>query len=115
MNNIYIRYLSMPPTVRGFVKEDAEGDYNVYLRKEDSTEVQRETYLHELAHIRGYHLQAEEWTPFLEEEAEQGINGEQGKENQSGELAGPSVRLHGRQRKEARPELYGPDESASGA
>ena len=102
----------MPSKVKGFVKEDRNGDYNVYIRAQDAPEVQRETYQHEVAHIRGYHLQAEEWAEALEKEAESHVK--QGKENPVGKLAGASVRLYGRDREKARPKLYGPDESASG-
>ena len=111
MNNIIVRYVPLPASVKGFVKEDAAGDYNVYIREQDPTPVQQETYRHELAHIRGYHLQAEAWDEDFEREAENHVK--QCKENVGGKLAGTSLRLHGRKREEARPKLYGPDESAS--
>lgn len=57
MNEVIVRIVSMPCCVHGFVKEDPEGDYNVYLRAEDSRETQLDTYEHELAHIQFGHLE----------------------------------------------------------
>ena len=72
MNDVFIRLVPLPSGVKGFVKEDADGNYNVYIREQDAREVQRETYEHELRHIRLGHLQREEWSPDLEAEAEHG-------------------------------------------
>lgn len=70
MNEVIIRLVPLPSRVKGFVREDPAGDYNVYIREQDPPDVQRETYRHELGHIRGGHLSAEEWTPGMEAEAE---------------------------------------------
>lgn len=78
----------MPARVKGFVKEDADGNYNVYIREQDPREVQAETYLHELEHIRRRHLQREEWSPDLETEAE---HGKQSEKDARRKLAGTSL------------------------
>lgn len=70
MNDIFIRLVPLPPSCGGFVMEDEEGNYNVYIREQDTAERQRETYNHEKAHIELHHLQLEEWSQELEEEAE---------------------------------------------
>lgn len=107
MNEVITRLVPLPAGVRGFVKEDPDGDYNIYIREQDPIEIQMETYEHEIRHILLGHLQREEWAPDIEEEAE---HGQQGKENKIGELARPGVRLHRRHREEAYQELYGSDE-----
>lgn len=73
MNDIITRLVPMPLPLHGFVKEDAAGDYNVYLRAEDSRETQLDTYVHELAHIRLGHLQRDRDLDECEAEAEQAI------------------------------------------
>lgn len=70
INDIIIRLVPLPPRCGGFVMEDPDGDYNVYIREQDSAEIQRKTLKHETAHIELHHLQREEWSPDLEEEAD---------------------------------------------
>ena len=57
MNDVFIRLVSLPPSVHGFVLEDPAGDYNVYIRKDDPEPVQRKTVNHELRHAFLGHLQ----------------------------------------------------------
>lgn len=57
MNEVIVRIVSMPCCVHGFVREDPDGDYNIYIRAEDSRETQLDTYEHELAHIQLGHLE----------------------------------------------------------
>ena len=47
---ISVKYLDMPTTVRGFVR-DSCGDYTIVLNPRMSYEQQQKTYRHELYHI----------------------------------------------------------------
>ncbi|MBQ7688120.1 MAG: hypothetical protein IJT27_02760 [Clostridia bacterium] len=51
MNEIIIRTLELPPTVRAFTLPDAQGDYNIYLNCALSSEQQQKSLLHEREHI----------------------------------------------------------------
>ena len=48
---IHVRLLDLPTSIRGFVRETAEG-YTIVINSRMSSETQRKTYLHELEHIR---------------------------------------------------------------
>lgn len=71
MNEIFVRTVPMPYRIKGLVKEDADGDYNIYIREQDPIEVQRATYLHELEHIRRGHLEGLKEVELCEAEAEE--------------------------------------------
>lgn len=73
MNEIYVRVVPMPCCLHGFVKEDPDGDYNVYIREEDSRETQLDTLEHELAHIRLGHLQRDRDLEVCESEADEAM------------------------------------------
>jgi len=49
--NIIVRLVSMPASVRGFTIADQDGNYNVYINRALTRESQQDTYLHELRHI----------------------------------------------------------------
>ena len=51
MDNIIIRYISLPITVRAFTLPDPQGDYNVYINKDLSSEQQKKSLEHEKRHI----------------------------------------------------------------
>lgn len=70
MNDIIIRLIPMPSRLKGLVKEDPDGDYNIYIREQDPIETQRETLLHELEHIRRGHLHGGRDVAACEAEAE---------------------------------------------
>lgn len=73
MNDFFIREVDLPYKVKGFVLEDENGDYNVYVRQDDPPDVQRETVRHEVEHaIRG-HLQRDRSLEECEAEAESSI------------------------------------------
>jgi hypothetical protein len=56
MNDIYVRLLNLPHGVSGYVAEDPEGDYNVYLNSRLTHESNTEAYDHELRHISAGHF-----------------------------------------------------------
>ena len=51
MNEIVVRYIALPATVRGFTARDPNGDYNIYINDSIGIIQQAETYKHELKHI----------------------------------------------------------------
>ena len=70
MNEIIVRLIDVPVDLKGVVKEDSNGDYNVYLNARYMSEQILQTYLHELAHIKLGHLQSDRPVDELEAEAE---------------------------------------------
>ncbi len=52
MNDVIVRLISMPVTVRAFTVPDAQGDYNVYLNEALSDEQLEKSLAHEREHIR---------------------------------------------------------------
>ena len=70
MDEVIVRVLDFPCTdVRGTVRLDEDGNYNVYLNAKYTEEQQYLTYLHEEAHIKYGHLYSDRKTEELEEEA----------------------------------------------
>jgi len=43
--------LDLPYGIRGYVREDSEGDYNIYINSRYSEEEQRKILAHELGHV----------------------------------------------------------------
>ena len=68
MDRIYIREVDIDPRTRGFVKEDADGDYNIYISIHLSDEQKIATALHELHHIKKKHLASEMPVRLIEAE-----------------------------------------------
>lgn len=52
MENIIIREISLPYSVRAFTVPDEQGDYNVYINSSLSAEQRHRSFLHELRHIK---------------------------------------------------------------
>lgn len=50
--NIIVRYIPLPLSVRAFTIPDASGDFNVYINSALSSEQQRKSYEHEALHIK---------------------------------------------------------------
>lgn len=68
MNEIIIRLVDLDPSVKGFVKADHNGDYNIYINSRLCPEAQRRVYRHELEHIRLNHLFSDSKVAELENE-----------------------------------------------
>ena len=49
--NIIVRYIPLPLSVRAFTLPDAQGNYNVYINCDLSAEQQRKSLEHEALHI----------------------------------------------------------------
>lgn len=66
MNDIYIRLIKLPSSVRGFTAPDADGNYNVYINEGLTPEQARKTYRHELKHIRQGDIESPEESGNIE-------------------------------------------------
>lgn len=51
MENIYLRYISLPSTVKGLTVKDEAGNYNIYLNTRLTRESNQQTLQHEIQHI----------------------------------------------------------------
>ena len=49
--NIIVRYIPLPVSVRAFTVPDSQGNFNVYINSSLSFEQQRKNYEHEVCHI----------------------------------------------------------------
>lgn len=52
MEEIFTRLIRLPNRIKGYTAIDDDGNYNIYLNKNLSSEQQRLTYLHEMTHIK---------------------------------------------------------------
>ncbi len=52
MDEIFTRLIKLPTRIKGYTAIDNDGNYNIYLNENLSSEQQRLTYLHEMAHIK---------------------------------------------------------------
>lgn len=52
MEQVIIRYVNLPCKVKGFVREDCDGNYNVFINARHSQRTQELTLVHELSHIK---------------------------------------------------------------
>ncbi len=50
--NIFVRKITLPLSVRAFTIPDAQGDYNIYINAALSSEQQHKSLEHETMHIR---------------------------------------------------------------
>lgn len=51
MDNLYLRYLDLPCTIKGLTIQDEEGNYNIYLNSRLTYEANLKTLQHEINHI----------------------------------------------------------------
>lgn len=70
MNDIFVRLIDVPVDLKGLVKEDANGDYNIFINARYNYDQQLETYFHEEAHARLGHLHSDKDIEEIEEEAQ---------------------------------------------
>ena len=56
MENIYIRGIELPLTIKGATVLDSNGDYNIYINILLSFDIQKNTREHELLHIKKEHF-----------------------------------------------------------
>ena len=51
MNDIYVRLINLPSSVKGVTVLDENDDYNIYINQKLSPEQQKKVYEHEKNHI----------------------------------------------------------------
>jgi len=51
MDGIFLRYISLPPTIKGLTVQDEEGNYNIYVNTRLTYEANQQTLQHEIKHI----------------------------------------------------------------
>lgn len=56
MNDIFIRGIELPLTIKGVTVLDADGNFNVYINILQSYDVQQKAAKHELKHIQSEHF-----------------------------------------------------------
>lgn len=71
MNDIYIRLISLPSTVKGVTVVDENDDYNIYINQNLSHDQQLRVYQHEKNHILNNDFQNFDDIESLEERAEE--------------------------------------------
>ena len=64
--NIYIRKIKLPMSVRAFTIPDAQGDYNIYINEALSDEQQYKSLFHEEMHIENGDFYKDESAAVLE-------------------------------------------------
>lgn len=52
MDQIIVRYIDLPAKMKGFVKVDCDGDYNIYININLGYFEQQKALDHELKHIK---------------------------------------------------------------
>ncbi len=57
MDNVFLRYVSLPPTVKGLTVQDETGNYNIYVNTRLTYETNQQTLQHELQHIKNNDFQ----------------------------------------------------------
>lgn len=51
MNEVYVRFIKLPDTIRGVTVTDKNGDYNIYINSNLSQDKQKQVIKHEMTHI----------------------------------------------------------------
>lgn len=70
MNNIFVRLIKLPTTIKGSVVKDENDDYNIYINSLISHTEQKKTLEHEMNHIRSNHFYDERSVAEKEAEAQ---------------------------------------------
>ena len=70
MGDVFVRFLGMPEGVKGVVRLDDEGDYNIYLNPAHSHNVLKKTLDHEVRHIAHGHLEMDGAVDEMEVDAD---------------------------------------------
>lgn len=52
MNNINVFIRDLPYSVHGITKLNSDGSYTIFINAHDSVNVQRQSYEHEMQHIK---------------------------------------------------------------
>ena len=52
MNNINVFIRDLPYSVHGITKQNSDGSYTIFINAHDSVNIQRQSYEHEMQHIK---------------------------------------------------------------
>lgn len=66
IENVFVRQIHLPMTVRAFTIPDEHGNYNVYINDRLSTEQQYKSLEHEFSHIRSGDFSKDEKAAAIE-------------------------------------------------
>lgn len=69
MDNVIIRVVSLPYTVRGVTIPHPDGTYNIYINDKYSVETQNKILQHELRHIKNFDFDNFDNIRFIEQRA----------------------------------------------
>lgn len=58
MNEVFVRLIHLPSTVKGFITTDDDGDYNIYINDNLTERGQAVTLCHELQHLEKGHCES---------------------------------------------------------
>lgn len=64
---VRVRLIELPLSIRGFTREDVDGNYLVFINDNLSDERKRKTLIHELKHINKEDFLKEEFATEIEE------------------------------------------------
>ena len=70
MDDIFIRYIELPPNVRAFTCLDDNGDFNIYANSRLSYELIQVALNHEVTHIKCGHFHSNMSIRAIEREAD---------------------------------------------
>ena len=65
-DDVFVRLISMPTTISGFVRENPDQTYTIMLNDKMDFETQRECYAHEVRHIENRDLESSENVDVIE-------------------------------------------------
>ncbi len=70
MNDIYIRRVQLPATIKGATVKDSDDNFNVYINELLCPQVMQATINHEMCHIIRNHFYTEQTAVQLEKDVE---------------------------------------------
>jgi hypothetical protein len=74
MNEVITRIVNdLPDGVKGMILIDPAGDANLYIDGRQASNIQHETYIHEVRHYGYGHLDSDKPVEVCEEEADYGL------------------------------------------
>jgi uncharacterized protein YjaZ len=74
MNDVFVRYLDLPVSIKGMTVRDNDGFFNIYLNSRLTYNSNTQTLQHELAHIKRGHFDRDDHVLVLEREVQDGLD-----------------------------------------
>lgn len=68
MEDVIVRLVELDPRIKGFIRPDSNGDYNIYINACLCPEARQTALEHELEHIQLRHVYSERPVKELEDE-----------------------------------------------